>query len=500
VSRFERRFGRSAAARAPAAVLAAQAWAGTLESLVRSVPFALVVAGVLLLAHVAWGDDAYPTEARILAAGIGIVAFAVMRGARRDRIPYLALAAGQFYLHFGIPTFRDQALNGLSGPIYLSPDARTNAVVAGLIALGAILVGAQIGRRVGARLRAAAARMVPAGEIAPRIGPIRIFAAIAGLLYLTIQLRPYAFPAGLAYVVVLASSPALSQTLLYSVWQSTLRRSDRVVFLGFTAAVALAGLMSGMLFNTLVPILVAVVLSWQSGRRFAVRGVSFLVVAYFILNPAKHAFRTEVWSPSYGTSDDITLSQRLGLWSNAVEHSWTGDQSSQNVDKGVERVSSLVYVAHTMEWVPRHIPHAGIARWWPILYSYVPRFLWKEKPDLTRVFNADYTITFDLQSETGTRSTTFSVSQMSDSYWSFGWPGVVLAGLLIGLLLGVYERVFDPKNWALWSVGMLFFVRVNAHGHLAAFYTGILQTLVVGFAILWLIDIASRLGKGRQIV
>jgi O-antigen polysaccharide polymerase Wzy len=67
----------------------------------------------------------------------------------------------------------------------------------------------------------------------------------------------------------------------------------------------------------------------------------------------------------------------------------------------------------------------------PIAAAFIPKLLWPDKPSIAagQVFNKEFHV-----SEVA--DTFISPSHVGELYWNFGWPGVIVGSLLIGLLLG----------------------------------------------------------------
>jgi O-antigen polysaccharide polymerase Wzy len=67
----------------------------------------------------------------------------------------------------------------------------------------------------------------------------------------------------------------------------------------------------------------------------------------------------------------------------------------------------------------------------PIAATFIPKLLWPDKPSVAvgQVFNKEFQL--------GEVADTYiSPSHVGELYWNFGWPGVIVGSLLIGLLLG----------------------------------------------------------------
>lgn len=456
------------------------------------VAFSLPLAvGVLVALHVGFGHPGIPLSAQLGAATLGALAVAIIRRARPTRIPFLPFAAAQYYLFYGMPTFSEPKLSGANGRIFVSHEAISSASWAAVLTLAAMWAASFAGHLVGAPLRPTLERFTPRSGILRLRGAIRLWALCALVLRGVVLFRLGGLASSpFAFAVSIVASPLLIQALLHREWQESKSPVSRLWFSSFTAAAAVLGMGTGMLVEVVVPLLGALVLNWLASGKVRVRLLLVLAIAYFVLAPAKHQYRRDTWDPVGKTSTQVTIADRATAWLEALEASWGGERTDvrENVDTGTSRVSALLYAAQTFDWVPTYVPFTGASRWPMIAYSYVPRLIWKDKPDMTRYYNATYAVTFDLLSERGTRTTAVGFFLISDGYWAFGWPGVVLVGVLVGFLFGVYEALFVPRHWALLAIGFVFLMSLQMVAHLASLWTGIAQAifaLLLGIWIIW---------------
>jgi hypothetical protein len=93
---------------------------------------------------------------------------------------------------------------------------------------------------------------------------------------------------------------------------------------------------------------------------------------------------------------------------------------------GVVRVDdNFLRLAQTIEAVPESHPHIGFQWIWYLIVRPVPRILWAGKP---------VDPGFSLPDYLGFEDVSLSISVVGDWYLGFGWPGVLIGGLLFGVL------------------------------------------------------------------
>ncbi|MBE7480984.1 MAG: hypothetical protein HS104_13505 [Polyangiaceae bacterium] len=440
--------------------------------------------GVLLLGiHAFFAAPQYPMAARAGAAALGTLAFAVIQRTTTKHLPFLAVVAVTQYVFFGFPVFKARRLVGVGGPIPISETSLTYAVWAVVLFLVVVLITARMAKRIGEWLSPVVRRLFPDPRSLTGSFMVRAFSVFSiGLLvvawFVGVKGRE---STSLATVASLVAAEQLIQTILYRDWHATKSPISRAWFFGYTAAASIAGLLTGMLGLALFPWLAALVLGWQLSGRLSTRAIALMFLAFVVLTPAKHLYRQQVWR-----GGDVAISQRFDVWTAAVEQSWSSDRkTSGHVDAAADRLSALLFVAQAIEWVPRNVGHSGSSRWKLIPMSYIPRFLWPEKPDLTRAYNGEYALSFGLQTEMGIRSTALNLPHVLDGYWAYGWWGVIAVGVIIGGLVGFYEGLFDPANPVLHALGMTYLFKMHAEGHVGLFFTGVPQIFLVSLAIMW---------------
>jgi hypothetical protein len=116
------------------------------------------------------------------------------------------------------------------------------------------------------------------------------------------------------------------------------------------------------------------------------------------------------------------------------------EQSHQYV---TPRLRYADQVALIMRDTPRIYPFAGGATYGPsLLLQGVPRAVWRDKPVLDQA--TQYAHTYWQVPETYRTAT--PMTQIGDLYRNFGWFGALAGALIIGLLLGAYQRIASRRT------------------------------------------------------
>ena len=146
-------------------------------------------------------------------------------------------------------------------------------------------------------------------------------------------------------------------------------------------------------------------------------------------------------------------------------------------DKGaVERFAAHVGVDH---------PYRMGSTLEPILYAFIPRLVWSDKPgeSSAQLFNREFRLSED-------RDTYISPTHIGELYWNFGLVGVITGMTLIGLLLGGVCGRFDQSRQAsitgvLVLIVTLYELVVRRGGQIEVEYVVWMRTL----ALIWLLHL-----------
>lgn len=442
----------------------------------------------LPLLHAAW-PGALPVELRVLAALPGSVAallwwrylVALARPGATRRFPFLAWAATQFYLYWGVGALTTPAADlGQAGP-----RGWAGAVVAACVVTAAVLVAYPAARALGGCAAPRLEALLP--RSAPRLGP--------GVVLPWLALSAAAQADVLARLVperalFLAQTLGNDAPLLAALAWRDLRDGGRSPWLWACAvALGLAGLLTGMMEAAIQPVLVAIVLELLLRRRLPWRPLIAGVLLVVAVNPAKQRYREAAWGEGgarqeHAAADPWLAAQR---WGRAFEDAWTGSDGDRGAHAAAlaSRLNELAINAAVLDRTPAAVPHDRGAAWGYLPGSFLPRVLDPDKPNYTRVFNDRFNVVFGFQSLQSTETSTGAFPLVADGYWNLGWPGVVLVALVSGALIGLYAGAFRPSSWAATAVGASLFSQLHVTSAMALQVIGVLQHVAGLAALLW---------------
>ncbi len=128
-----------------------------------------------------------------------------------------------------------------------------------------------------------------------------------------------------------------------------------------------------------------------------------------------------------------------------------------------------------------------------LLYSFIPRFLWPEKPLVTPGAEL-WTL---VSGEVGNN---ISPGYFADAYWNFGWIGLPLLLVPVGFFFNVTThfaaRVIEREDWL--NLPMLF-LSLKIGMSVDCFYSGFVGTAAQIFALYLMVKFGRQLLRSLSI-
>jgi len=170
-----------------------------------------------------------------------------------------------------------------------------------------------------------------------------------------------------------------------------------------------------------------------------------LVLAY----PMMSGFRNLTWTG--GSSQNVV--QKLRQIDDAVAGlvSLRGAQLYER-STGVLRRSGLIFTfSHVVEETPQKVSYWNGETYRPMVTSWVPRALWKNKPEEKAgyAFGVRYSLIGILDTHMS-----YNLPWLTELYANFGQIGVILGMSLIGLFLGLLDCIFNRRGSSVLEYGI----------------------------------------------
>lgn len=180
---------------------------------------------------------------------------------------------------------------------------------------------------------------------------------------------------------------------------------------------------------------------------------------------------------------------------NEVRGGKYGQKSQTFLERATDKGAVELFVAH----VGVDKPYKMGETLDQLLYVFVPRILWSDKPgaNSAQTFNRDFHLSED-------PDTHISPTFLGELYWNFGYTGVVLGMTLIGLVFGYVSAYFDLSAGT--SITRVLVVMVTLYqtvlgqgGQIELAYVVWMRTLAIIGLMHWILARGARHGPAAGI-
>lgn len=238
----------------------------------------------------------------------------------------------------------------------------------------------------------------------------------------------------------IAFQTTLVIALLLATW-AIHRRSMRLQLLVVFAAQFIALLVSSMLGAVLLPARDVILTYFQLRKPFPWKLAIAVVGLVVLLNPAKHIVRSQFVRDGANTHGIRTTERAIEAWGDAFEQTWSLESTaSTDLERHLRTtlvrldynwVSALIYTL-----VPRALPYEGGRTYEDIPIVLIPRAVYPNKPTSNDYFRTRWTTRLGIQTWESAKHTAIAIPASGEAYWNFGWAGVFIVPLVLGLGVG----------------------------------------------------------------
>ncbi len=268
--------------------------------------------------HLALAADDIPLVARVFGVVPALIIIVEARAYLRkesNELPFILFAMLQFYVFFGFPVFVETRFFDLTGPVLFTDTMRNAAGLA--VALGALSLwaGGRVGFRWGRRFASFAERAMPPAESPSGSWDLAfyIFAGVTVLVSIVSSFAPNLIPSqiGQAVGVTFQLEFAIGLAIVRAPRSLGRRSGDALLVFG-----ALVGMARGMINPIARSGMAYIAGRWVTMRRLPIVAIGVMIALFAILQPAKQAYRAQIWSEEARTGQSTNVSQRVTAWQN----------------------------------------------------------------------------------------------------------------------------------------------------------------------------------------
>ena len=455
-----------------------------------------------------WATSQNPIE-----TSSGIYAFVLLlmpwgsylcwRQGGRGELPMFAMVGGAYWVYFALPVFwGSRSFNSAAAFAAITPSegAVTDATWMALVGVMCLWVG----------MRIPVSPWVPAHlpDIVDR-RPSWAYVRAVLIVGVALGMRPsvvfiFGAEARQIMMTLITVVPGVAFVLLFNRYLSgNASRLDRIVLIVCAAARLLGGLASGWLGPTVAWGITCGALVLLKRRKFPWATVIVTALLLLFLQVGKNEFRLLYWGEqtNAGAIERVQfwIAKSASLWGDALE---SDDRAGavELASRTLQRASLLMQVAHVLEMTPSQVPFQEGQTYKFMAVTFIPRLIWPEKPSVNDA-NRFYQVAYGLTTERGLEGVSISVGSLAESYINFGWAGVIGIMLLLGILLGIFQRTFVAAQTSMLflAIGLTLipgFLAVDAQ--LGQYLGGILQQ--AGMTVAVFLPIVRRRGSAREVL
>jgi hypothetical protein len=222
--------------------------------------------------------------------------------------------------------------------------------------------------------------------------------------------------------------------------------------------------------------------------RLATAGL-LICFAFGTLQPLVAYGRNEAYNNPANSGMQMSLSQNLVYLRAYFDNN---EESDPEAPQGsLMRVSFVSVAAFVVAQYDHGLPGDSLR---DTLYSFIPRFLWPEKP---MVLLGGELATL-VSGQVGNQ---ISPGYFAEAYWNFGWIGLPLLLLPVGFFFNVTThfaaRVVEREDWLYLPV---LFLSLKVGMQIDSFYNGFVGTAAQIFALYFVVKFGGQLLRSLGIV
>ncbi|MBA3831438.1 MAG: O-antigen polysaccharide polymerase Wzy [Chthoniobacterales bacterium] len=169
-------------------------------------------------------------------------------------------------------------------------------------------------------------------------------------------------------------------------------------------------------------------------------GIVLTALLVFSLRGVTQEYRKRVWEQGEGATITARLKIRFKLLKERVDNVGVAETISAGFETTSERSANLDVFADVIRRTPVEIPYWDGETYLSLVGSFVPRFLWPDKPskELGQGFGHRYEYL-----DSHDQGTSFNFPILVEAYANFGMGGVVLVMWICGAIYMIVERAVN---------------------------------------------------------
>jgi hypothetical protein len=400
----------------------------------------------------------------------------------RQTIPLFFLVGAMFWLAYAVPLFwLRHEINQVTGGHQLSEEAITLALY--LAVLGVATLG--VGIKIGGRWRLMESWRPDIHRSPARWNYLRLSLLATTFLGIAVPIGTLGGGGRQFLAIIETIVPSVMFVVLFRYYlRGTAIPVDKILLAGYAGVSLLAGISSGWLASFVGLAIIVTGVYIYERRKLPLVAIMVGIPIVLFLQPGKERFRQEYWRA--GASDSYV--ERFNFWMDSSLIEWERALSSSDhagskhlADQTLGRLSLLQQTANVIEATPERVPYQYGRLYSYMLVTFVPRVFWPDKPSVNDA-NRWYQVAYRLTDPRNLQGVSIATGYLAESYINFGWFGPPMVLFCLGILLGLFDKIFlrPSSGLLLNSIGVVLLPHLlQVEAQLAQYIAGFGQQIAV---------------------
>jgi len=453
----------------------------------------LLYAGIpFVITAVLWATSLFEVTlpqaiAAFILCWIPWAAFQKWERGTRDKIPLFVLVGGMYWLAYALPLFwTKHQISQIVEMHQLSETAITQSLYLVVLGVGSLWIGMS----VAGRLRFMKSFQLDIHRSPARWHYLRFVLLASVLLRIAVPLDVLG-AGGRQFVAIIETVvPSVAFVILLRYYlRGAAIPLDKVMLAGYVGIALVVGISSGWLGSFVGVAIMATAVYVYEKRKLPLVAIMIGIPVVLFLQPGKEKFRDQYWragaSEGYVERVNFWIESSWGVWGEALSNS-DKEQARKLANQTLGRLSLLQQTANVMETTPERIPYQNGRLYSYMLVTFIPRALWADQLSINDS-NRWYQVTYRITMRNELDGVSVAVGYLTESYINFGWVGPPIVMFCVGILLGLFDRIFlrPSAGLLLNSIGLALLPHlVPVESQLGEYIGGMGQQVIVALVTL----------------
>ncbi|MFN7931628.1 MAG: hypothetical protein U0Y68_27595 [Blastocatellia bacterium] len=249
---------------------------------------------------------------------------------------------------------------------------------------------------------------------------------------------------------------------------------------------------SGFLIEGTIQAALAFVAFSIGRKKMPVAAMLVLVLILSFLHIGKGRMRVQFWEQ--GKNYGSVASNPLEIYRVWIAAAWeellSGRAAEDKTASLLERGNLLQFLSRVVAETPDTLPYLDGTTYQLSLANFVPRFLWPDKPRASAP-DEMLAIYYRYQTVESVESTAVGLGRISEAWANFGWLGVAVIGVAMGLLLRIAKQLshgYSPAHFRFLLATSFIPFALNLEGGFGPAVHAFTQNLFISFIGLWIMS------------